>query len=134
MRAFIFFISLFIGFACFGQKNERLTNIGFVQILNNNKAEATYYYQNNWLLLRKKAVEKGYIHAYQLLEVPNEHGESFDLMLITTFANEAQYELREANFDQLIEEKGPVKLMNDKQPAEFRKTLFNKRKVRHWTE
>ncbi|MEP1780456.1 hypothetical protein [Reichenbachiella sp.] len=132
MRVFIFLALMFIGFTSYGQKEERLTTIGFVQILNDNKEEATYYYQNNWLVLRKMAIEKGYIHSYQILEVPKDEGEPFDLMLITTFSNEEQYAQREANFNELIEEKGPVKLMNDKQPAEFRKTLFNKRRIRQW--
>lgn len=133
MRVSILLTFLFIGFLSYGQ-DEKLTTIGFVQILNDNKEEAYYYYQNNWLVLRKMAVRKGYIHAYQILEVPGDEGEPFDLMLITTFLNEEQYQLREEHFTELIEEKGPLKLMNDKQPAEFRKTLFNKKRIRHWTE
>ena len=53
-------------------------------------------------------------------------------MLVTTYQNKKQYELREDHFQELIKEKGPLKLLNDKKPAEFRNSLFSKDKVKHW--
>jgi len=114
------------------QHDNRISTIDFVQILNDNKAETMHYYQNNWKVLRMMAIEKGYIHSFQLLEVPYEPSEPFHLMLITTYADESQYKLREDHFTELIKERGDLSLMNDKKPADFRKTLFSREMVRHW--
>ncbi len=108
------------------QEAEKVSTIDFVQILNHNKKEALFYYENNWKVLRDKALEKEYIHSYQLLETPVTAGEPFQLMLITTYANKDQHELAEERFDELIAEKGDLRLMNQKNPGEFRKVLFNK--------
>ncbi|MBR9915597.1 MAG: hypothetical protein GYB32_12360 [Algicola sp.] len=45
-------------------------------------------------------------------------------MLITTFKNKLQFNQREAHFRELMETMGGLDLLNEKQPAEFRKTLF----------
>ena len=116
----------------YGQQDDKISTIDFVQILNDNKEEAIYYFQNNWKVLRNMAIKKEYIHSFQILEVPISEGEPFQLMLITTYMNEEQYKLREDHFTELIKEKGALKLMNDKEPADFRKTLFSKEMVRHW--
>ncbi len=113
------------------QKGTRITTIDFVQILNGNSEETTYYYENNWKLLRDKAVKKGYIESFQLLETPFSEDAPFHIMLITTYPNQDQYDLREDNFAILIEEKGPRRLLNDKQPSEFRKLVFSKEEVKH---
>ena len=84
------------------QEAEKVSTIDFVQILNHNKKEALFYYENNWKVLRDKALEKEYIHSYQLLETPVSADEPFQLMLITTYANEDQHELAEERFDELI--------------------------------
>lgn len=132
MRILIFLVLLCIGSICNGQKNDRISTIDFVQILNDNKEEAEFYYQNNWKVLRDMAIKKGYIHSYQLLEVPISEEEPFQLMLITTYSNKAQYDKMEEHFMELIEEKGDLKLMNEKEPGEFRNILFSKEMVRHW--
>lgn len=116
----------------YGQSNDKISTIDFVQILNDNTKEAVYYYQNNWEILRKMAIKKEYIHSYQVLEVPISEEQPFQLMLITTYSNEAQYKLREDHFAKLIKERGAVQLLNDKKPTEFRKILFHKDMVRHW--
>ena len=116
----------------YGQPDERISTIDFVQILNGHKAETMYYYENNWKALRLMALKKGYIHSFQLLEVPEGEGPSFHLMLITTYSNKAQYNLREDHFSELIKVRGKLRLMNGKQPGEFRKTLFGREMVRHW--
>ena len=132
MKTAILLFVLGVSSISYAQNDSRITTIDFVQILNDNKAEATYYFQNNWRVLREMALEKGYIHSFQVLEVPLSEGESFQLMLITTYTNKGQYDLREDHFAELITEKGELKLMNNKKPSEFRKTLFSKEMVRHW--
>ncbi|MEM9338215.1 MAG: hypothetical protein AAGA66_05765 [Bacteroidota bacterium] len=117
---------------CFAQQDDRITTMDFVQILNGNKAEAVYYYQNNWKILREMAVEKAYIHSYQVMETPFSEDAPFHMILVTTYGNRKQYDLREGHFEELINEKGALELMNEKKPGEFRKTLFHKEMVRHW--
>jgi hypothetical protein len=52
----------------FGQPKEELISMDFVKILEDNKTEAIFYYENNWNGLRVQAIEKGYIKSFQLLE------------------------------------------------------------------
>ena len=113
------------------QENEKITNIDFVQIIDDNKEETIYYYQNNWLVLRNMAVERNYIDSFHLLEVEPSEEAPYHILLITTFLNDEQYQLREEHFEELIEERGPLRLMNEKEPAAFRKILYNKSQVRH---
>jgi hypothetical protein len=129
----ILIILLLLGMSTIGtaQTDERTTVIDFVEILNDNHEEALYYFENNWLALRKKAIDKGYIDSYQLLETPYSEAAPFHFMLITTYANQEQYDQSEDRFVELIEEKGPLQLLNAKQPGEFRKIVFYKEMVRH---
>ena len=131
-RTILILIVLGINFIAYGQQDDRISTIDYVQILNGNKAEAVYYYQNNWRVLRKMALENDYIDSFQILETPFTEEEPFQLMLITTYANKKQYDLREDHFGELIKEIGALKLLNEKKPGDFRKTLFSKEKVRHW--
>ena len=126
----VFLLSTFT--LCFGQQNEAITTIDFVQILNENESEAKYYFQNNWKALRESAIKKDYIISFQMLETPFTNDAPFHLMLITTYKNREQYNLRESNFGELINKMGELKLMNEKKPGEFRKTVFSKELVRHW--
>ena len=132
MRLTILFIILSLSSISYGQTDDSITTIDFVQILNDNKEEAIYYYQHNWKVLREMAIQKNYIKSFQILETPDSEREPFQLMLITTYKNKIQYDLREDHFSELIKEKGELKLMNDKKPGDFRKTLFTKEMVRHW--
>lgn len=119
-------------FSSTGQTSDKLTTIDFVKVLNNNYDEAHYYYKHNWKILRKMAVKRGYIDSFEILEVPKNKNQEFDLMLITTYGNQKQYKLREEHFQELIKIKGGLNLLNNKKPSDFRKTLFSKEKLRHW--
>ncbi|MEL7002680.1 MAG: hypothetical protein AAFN93_08070 [Bacteroidota bacterium] len=130
-KVFPLILSCLCSFA-YGQHDDRISTIDFVQILNDNEAEVKYYYENNWMVLRKMAIEKGYIHSYELMEVPTSEEAPFQLILITTYKDQKQYDAREEHFGELIKAKGELKLLNGKKPGEFRKTLFGKDMVRHW--
>lgn len=117
--------------ASFAQGKERLSTIDFVQILNGNKAETLHYYENNWKVLREMALEKNYITSYEFMETKATKDAPFDIILITTYANKEQFELREKRFQELIKEKGALDLLNDKKPSEFRKNIFHKEEVQH---
>ena len=132
MKYLLIVFILSVSTLCYGQQNERISTIDFVQILNENKSEAVYYFQSNWKVLREAALKKGYIHSFQVLETPFTENAPFHMMLITTYGNKEKYELREENFRELINERGELKLMNAKKPNEFRKTIFSKEVVRHW--
>lgn len=131
MRIKLLFIVLTINSICYGQVDDKISTMDFVQIVNDNKKEAVFYYQNNWKVLREMALKKGFIDSFQMLETPASEAEPFHFILITTYANSEQYQLREERFDELIKEKGNLDLINEKKPNEFRKNLFNKEMVRH---
>ncbi len=105
------------------QIETRISSIDFVQVLNDNHEEALYYYENNWRWLRELAVEKGYISDYEFMQVDRTEETPYDIILITIYSNKEQAALREDNFAELIEIKGSLRLLNDKQPSEFRKLL-----------
>ncbi|WP_179344443.1 hypothetical protein [Winogradskyella ursingii] len=130
MKFKLLILFLFICFSIFSQ-NDRISTVETVEILNNNEAEALFYFQNNWKLLREKAVQKNYIHSYQLVKTLYTKETPFHLMLITTYSNKAQYDKKEAHFSELIKEKGALKLLNEKEPFEFRKSVFSVEGAEH---
>ena len=118
--------------SCNSNESQNLiSSIDFVQILEGNEQEAKYYYENNWKVLRDKAIRSGYIHSYDFLLTPRSEEAPFDIILITTYSDNEQYALREENFTLLIEERGDLRLLNEKEPGEFRKVIFGKDDVRH---
>ena len=117
-----------------GQTTQKISTMDFVQILNENREETLYYYENNWKQLREDAVRDGYIHSYQLLEVERQEELAFDLILVTTYANQEQYDKREDNFGKLIDARGSLKLLNEKTPNDFRKNLFYRENIIHLYE
>ena len=106
--------------------SETISTVDMVEVLNGNQAEAEFYYENNWKVLRDQAMEKGYIHSYQLIKTEPTEDLPVSLMLITTYKDMAQYEQAEENFGKLIEASGGLKLLNDKKPGEFRKNIYSK--------
>lgn len=112
-------------------QSSKVSTIDFVQIQNNNREEAIYYYENNWLELRKMALKKSFIDSYEIIEVDFSDDAPFHLILKTTYSNIEEHSKAEERFSKLIEEKGALKLLNDKKPGEFRKVIFNKRDGKH---
>lgn len=108
------------------QVSESVSTVDLVEVLNENQAEAEYYYQNNWKILRDQAMEKGYIQSYQLIQTEPTEDLPVSIMLITTYKDMAQYEKAEENFGKLIEASGGLKLLNEKKPGDFRKTIYSK--------
>ena len=131
MKTILITLFLGIGLNAYAQNDTRISTLDFVQIIDGQRAETIYYYTNNWKALRDEAMKKGYIHSFELLEVPRNENEPFDIILITTYSNPDQYAKREDNFGELIEARGGRRLMNEKQPSEFRKIIFNREDVRH---
>jgi hypothetical protein len=104
---------------------QTITVMDFVKVKEGHKAEALFFYEQNWKLYRDSALKKGYIHSYRLEQVISDTA-AFDLVLITEFRDSQQYINSEANFREIIatvRPAGPL-LLNKLQPAEFRKNQF----------
>lgn len=131
MKRVILLFTFVSVFNCFAQKDEKISTLDFVEVLNNNHAEAAFFYENNWKKLREIALEKGYIHSFQLLKTEATEDYPISFVLITTYSNQGQFDLREKHFSEVMEIKGELELLNDKKPGEFRKTLFSKENSVH---
>ena len=98
----------------------------FVKIKDGKKAEALYFYENNWKVYREVAVEKGFIQSFQILSVLPDSLNNLDLILITTYKDSLQYVKSEEHFQSIIKELRPngPKLLNQLKPTEFRQNVF----------
>lgn len=121
---------VFIAFAIGtqAQKNNTITTFEQINVINNHVEEAKYYYQNNWKVLRDMALEKEYIDSYNLLF--SEEGEVPHFILLTSYKDKEQFDSREAHFSELIASLGDLKLLNDLQPSDFRKSVFGSEEMR----
>jgi hypothetical protein len=127
MKKIVLVALLFYSAAAFGQHHS-IYVIDFVKIKNNNKEQALYFYNNNWKVYRETALKKGYIKSYKLLSAKSDPAADFDLMLLTEYADSAQYKNAENNFNQIIKETRPTgpMLMDKLLPGDFRVNLYTK--------
>ncbi|MGE0589882.1 MAG: hypothetical protein AB7O48_14995 [Cyclobacteriaceae bacterium] len=105
----------------------KLMLVDVIRINREHKAEATYYFENNWKLFRDEAVKQGVITGYQFYETDNDG--QLEFVLITEFKDEEQYANVEANFDPILKKlrpDGPV-MLNEVKPAVFRETIATKK-------
>lgn len=130
MRALFFFSMLLFSIISIAQ-DIKISTIDFVQVQNDNREEAIFYYENNWLVLRKMALEREFIDSYEIIEVEATDDAPFHLILKTTYADQASFDKAEDRFQKLIEEKGPLQLLNEKKPGDFRKVIFSKPDAKH---
>lgn len=98
----------------------KTSTVDYVQIKKGLEAEALFYYRNNWLQLRKIAKAKGYIDSFAMIETKRSNALPFDLMLITTYTDNEQFDLREKHFRDVMQSLDGLKLLKDKKPEEFR--------------
>jgi hypothetical protein len=110
------------------QTGKPVSVVDFVKIKDGKKAEAMYFYENNWKVYRDIALKKEYIRSYKMLITQPDSAANFDIMLITEFANEDQYKKSEPQFNLIIKENRPTgaKLLNELKPADFRISLYSK--------
>jgi hypothetical protein len=119
---------LFLSKTSAAQPSGPVVLMDFVKIKEGKKAEAMYFYENNWKLYRDIAVKKKVIKSYQLMKVIPDSLNNFDLILITSYTDTAQFLKSEENFRQIIDEtrpNGPA-LLNHLKPADFRQNVFFK--------
>ena len=118
----------FIPFTGYAQKGNEVIIMDFVKVIAEKKAEAMFYYENNWKVYRDAAVKKKKIKSYELVEAKADSLNNFDLILITVYEDSVQYAKSEENFAPLLKQlrpNGPV-LLNDNKPNDFRKNVFFK--------
>lgn len=102
------------------QENAGIWVIDLVKIKPGKEKEALYFYENNWLVFRKTAQEKGYIKSYQLLRSQKQDVQQFDLMLMTEFADSTSFKKMEENFRAVMEARtGGARFLNELRPKEF---------------
>ena len=131
MKNLILILAFLTCITGYSQSNERVSTLEFVKIVGDNRAEAMYYYENNWKPLRELAVQRGYIESFQLVENTGDDT-SFDLVLVTNYSSHAQYDQHESRFDELMRTRGDVALLNDKQPDDFRSIVRSEKMQRHF--
>ncbi|MGE3465783.1 MAG: TlpA family protein disulfide reductase [Pyrinomonadaceae bacterium] len=107
-------------------KTDLYVTMDFVKIKDGRRAEAMFYYEKNWKVLREAALKKGIIHSYELVEAKSETSNAFDLVMVTRYRGEEQFRDREKNFEPLLRARGPdgPVLKNDIKPADFRQSVF----------
>ncbi len=105
-----------------GQNGKPVSVIDFVKIKDGKRAEAMFFYENNWKKYRDAALAKGFIRSYELLANTSDKVKDYDLLLITEYADENQFRQSEDRFNQIIKEVAPQgpKLLDDLKPADFR--------------
>jgi hypothetical protein len=102
--------------------------IDFVKIKNNHKAEAIYFYQNNWTIYREIALKKKQILSYQILQIKPDSTLDADLILTTVYKDSAQFKAGEAYFTSIIMDTRPngPKLLDSLKPSDFRLLVATK--------
>ena len=106
--------------------NGIFETVDFVKIKDGKRDEARYYYENNWRYYRAAAVKQGVIDSYEYIDVVD-HDAAFDIILITRYRGEEQFNRSEAGFEPIIKEltpSGPF-LRGNSKPDEFRKLVFS---------
>jgi hypothetical protein len=128
MQKIVIVLLFFIIKTAAAQQSGPVVLMDFVKIKDGKKAEALYFYENNWKLYRDLAIKKKVIESYQLVEVRPDSLNNFDLILITTYRDSIQYSKSEENFRPILNEarpNGPA-LLNHLKPADFRQNVFFK--------
>lgn len=116
------------GLTVAAQKSKEVIIMDFVKITEGRKAEALFFYENNWKVYREEAIKKKIIKSYELVEAKPDSLNNFDLVLITVYHDSLQHSKSEENFAPILKQlrpNGPV-LLNNLKPNEFRKNVFFK--------
>ncbi len=107
--------------------NGVLETIDFVKVKDGKRDEARYFYENNWRFYRAAAVKRGVIYSFEYIDAQSDKDTSFDIILITRYRGDEQYQNREKAFEPIIKEltpNGPF-LKGDSKPDEFRQVVYS---------
>jgi hypothetical protein len=130
MKKALFALLIIVSYCTSAQADERITTLQFVQVVDDRWDEALYYYKSNWKELREKAVDQNIITSYEFIRTERTEDYPIDIILITTYKDENQFQKREENFGKIMEGR-ELNLLNEFEPGEFRKTIFVKEKSTH---
>ncbi len=121
----LLFISFFHHLAV--AQNEKKYSIEIVSSIEGRTEEAIYFYKNNWKVFREKAKELNYLSDYKLLISEKDSSDNVEILLLTEYENQIQFDEKEKNFIIIIDSfnsKGPD-LLNNIKPNEFRKRIYS---------
>ncbi|GAC17663.1 PQQ-dependent sugar dehydrogenase [Paraglaciecola arctica] len=107
-------------------KSQTINLIEGIKIKNGNRAEALFYYNNNWRAIRLTALKLGYIDSFELIETSADKASEFDILLITKYSDLIDQNKAEGRFNKIVANSGALKLLNDIKPDEFRQSVFVK--------
>lgn len=102
---------------------ETVTVVEGIKILGNHRAEAIFYYENNWARFRKEASDQTAIESYELIISDAGGQDPVDILLITRFDNADQFAGVEDTYERIMGDR-ELKLLNDVQPTDFRESVF----------
>jgi hypothetical protein len=86
---------------------QAITAVDIVSIDARYRAEAEYFYRENWLAFRKEALKKGVITSFRQLKTPPDSTGRYTLMLLTTFADSTAFAHREERFAPIMKAISP---------------------------
>jgi hypothetical protein len=95
------------------KQNETIVSLDAFSCRRDLERECMYFYEQNWKLYRDEALRLGHISGYELQRSEPDSTGTFDVILITRYANAAKYEAREENFRPLmraVRPSGPIML------------------------
>ena len=119
---------LFYFCSSFHQLEKPISVIDFVKIKNNHRAEALYFYTNNWIVYREEALKRNVILSYQILRTRPDSLLDFDLIFTTVYKDSIQLKASETNFAAIIKDLRPngPKLLDTLKPGDFRQLVATK--------
>ncbi len=123
----LLFFGLFIT-GLSAQENASVWVADFVRIKAGHRAEALFFYENNWKLYRDTALARGRISGYRLLETTPDSLGNFDLILMTAYPDSAAHARSEEHFRPILQQLRPdgPRRLNELKPNDFRGSTFLK--------
>lgn len=94
--------------------------VDYVRANEGQLADLVQFYKHNWAKARKYAKRKKYVADYQWYVLPD--NADYQLVLMTKYKDQAQFEQREANFQKVFEKVEPT-LIKGKSSRDMREIV-----------
>ena len=109
--------------------DESVVAVDLMRTRPGEQADYLRFVELNWASARETAAARGAVRDFEVLaRAPD--GESWDVMLRTTYVDRAAYEDREAIFAAIFEARGPATLVDGKGPRDMAEFLDDGRDAR----
>jgi hypothetical protein len=104
-----------------GQAMAQVTTVDVVKVKTEYEKEALFFYENNWKVFRERALELKFISGFELVKSAVDSSRTFDILLITRYADVASHSDAEKNFQSIIKEigSGGARMLNSVTRKEF---------------